>query len=284
MKAIHEALKKQFPYLAHLPLKEVDPQGHDNRSYRLGDGFLVRVPSAECYAPQVQKEQRYLPFFKNFLSLKIPEPLFLGKPEKALPWEWSVYRWIPGEVRKGEMFSEDTARDLALFLRELHQVPIEGAPLGGRENFYRGAHPSVYSKDVFQGLGKFQNLINVKKARSLWELACVTHWDKNLCWVHGDLAEGNLLFLKEKLDAVIDFGCAAVGDPACDLAPAWTLFDEKGRQVFMDELGIEENTWLRARAWVLWKALVSLHAQPEESGDFQKFLGWILTVTEDFDY
>jgi aminoglycoside phosphotransferase (APT) family kinase protein len=42
-------------------------------------------------------------------------------------------------------------------------------------------------------------------------------------WVHGDVAASNLLLAGGALHAVIDFGCAAVGDPACDLVMAWTF-------------------------------------------------------------
>jgi len=35
-----------------------------------------------------------------------------------------------------------------------------------------------------------------------------------------------------RLSAVIDFGGLGVGDPACDLMVAWTLFAGESRKVF----------------------------------------------------
>ena len=58
-----------------------------------------------------------------------------------------------------------------------------------------------------------------------------------------------------RLSAVIDFGQLAVGDPACDLAPAWTLFEGESRGVFRAKLAFDNDTWTRGRAWTLWKAL-----------------------------
>jgi aminoglycoside phosphotransferase (APT) family kinase protein len=42
-----------------------------------------------------------------------------------------------------------------------------------------------------------------------------------------------------------------VGDPACDLQPAWCLFDGASRARFRAELGVDEATWLRGRGWAL---------------------------------
>jgi aminoglycoside phosphotransferase (APT) family kinase protein len=48
----------------------------------------------------------------------------------------------------------------------------------------------------------------------------------------------------------------AVGDPACDLAIAWTYFKDKSRAIFYEELPLDYDTWHRAHAWTLWKALI----------------------------
>jgi aminoglycoside phosphotransferase (APT) family kinase protein len=59
-----------------------------------------------------------------------------------------------------------------------------------------------------------------------------------------------------KLSAVIDFGQLGVGDPACDLSIAWTLFGGESREVFRATLSLDADTWARARGWTLWKALI----------------------------
>ena len=58
------------------------------------------------------------------------------------------------------------------------------------------------------------------------------------------------------LSAVIDFGQLAVGDPACDLAIAWTHFHDESRHNFRSELKLNDDTWARGRGWALWKALI----------------------------
>jgi aminoglycoside phosphotransferase (APT) family kinase protein len=57
---------------------------------------------------------------------------------------------------------------------------------------------------------------------------------------------------------VIDFGCVGVGDPACDLIPAWNLLDVPARAIFRAALAVDDATWARGRGWALSIALVAL--------------------------
>ena len=66
-----------------------------------------------------------------------------------------------------------------------------------------------------------------------------------------------MLVQNGKLSAVIDFGQLAVGDPACDLAIAWTFFKDENREAFRSTLSLDEDTWARGRGWTLWKALIT---------------------------
>lgn len=70
------------------------------------------------------------------------------------------------------------------------------------------------------------------------------------------MAVGNLLVSNGRLCGVIDFGQFCVGDPACDLAPAWTLFDAESREIFRSSIAVDQATWSRGRGWALWKALI----------------------------
>ena len=78
-----------FPGWAHLPVRQVLPGGHDNRTFRLGEELAVRLPSAAGYVPSVEREQRWLPVLAAALPLPIPEPVALGRPTAGFPWPWS---------------------------------------------------------------------------------------------------------------------------------------------------------------------------------------------------
>jgi len=77
-------------------------------------------------------------------------------------------------------------------------------------------------------------------------------------WLHGDAQPGNLLVRDGRLGAVIDFGTAGVGDPACDTTIAWTFLSGDSSRVFAERLGFDEATWARGRGWGIWKAMIVL--------------------------
>jgi aminoglycoside phosphotransferase (APT) family kinase protein len=81
-------------------------------------------------------------------------------------------------------------------------------------------------------------------------------WDRPAVWFHGDIAPANLLIQERRLRAVIDFGNMGVGDPACDLAVAWSFFGPGARAAFREARGVDDGAWLRGRSWALWKALI----------------------------
>lgn len=265
---VKSLIAEQLPQWAELPIREVMSGGHDNRTFHLGDKMLVRLPSAEGYAAQVEKEQTWLPRLAKQLTIKIPNPIALGVPSKRYPWHWSVYEWIDGKSANQVSLSptelEELAVQLAMFLNELHQVDTFDAPLAGPHNYYRGAHPSVYDREARDAFTQLQGHIDAKHALALWEQALQSTWTKEPVWVHGDFASGNMLIRDEQLVAIIDFGCMGIGDPACDLVIAWTYLDAHGRNIFRKNLQLDKQVWHRARAWALWKVCITLAAMTDK--------------------
>jgi len=49
-----------------------------------------------------------------------------------------------------------------------------------------------------------------------------------------------------------------VGDPACDLISAWSLFSAHSREVFRAALEVDDATWARGRGWALSIGLIAL--------------------------
>ncbi|WP_428376915.1 aminoglycoside phosphotransferase family protein [Lichenicoccus sp.] len=250
----------QFPEWADLAVAPVEAGGWDNRMFHLGSHMVVRLPSAEAYAAQVEKEQRWLPQLAPHLPLPIPTPIGLGKPGFGYLWPWSIHRWLDGARLSSAHVSDHgrLAEDLARFLNALHSVDIKEAPRAGAHNFHRGGPLQVYDEDTRGALKLLANEVDLMIALDLWDEATSTFWASDPVWVHGDVAEGNLLEEGGVLCAVIDFGCMAVGDPACDLVMAWTFFGQAARARFKASLQLDEATWKRGRAWALWKSLITL--------------------------
>lgn len=260
---VRRLLVEQFPAWATLAVRPVEAGGNDHRMFRLGDELSVRLPSAPGYVPQVAKEQAWLPRLAPQLPLPIPAVRGAGRPSEAFPAPWSIYGWLDGipastvDIRRDATF----AADLAGFLVSLRAADADGAPGPGLHSAYRGGtlqHWDAEVRDILHRVSqREQNL-----AAGLWRDALDAEFDGPPVWVHGDVAAGNLLLNDGALSAVLDFGCSAVGDPACDTVMVWTQFDRTAGAVFAAELHLDDATWARGRGWALWKALIMIANKP----------------------
>ncbi|MFL0488435.1 acetyltransferase [Bacillus sp. AFS054943] len=259
---VEKLIQEQFPEWAHLEVKSVKLSGHDNRTFHLGDQMSVRLPSDVAYAPQVEKENKWLPLLSKELSLPISSPIAKGNPCEEYPWPWSINKWIEGETVTKENVRDlnEFAADLGSFLVALQSIDASDGPIAGAHNFYRGGLIFVYDKEARDAIENNKDVFDETVLKHHWDLALQSTWKRKPVWVHGDVAPGNLLVKDGKLCAVIDFGILGVGDPACDAAMAWTFFDQNSRNIFKEILRMDEETWNRARGWALWKALITYDA------------------------
>ena len=247
----------QFPQWSALPIKQV-AGGWDNRTFHLGERMLLRLPSATRYAAQVEKEQRWLPRLAAHLPLPIPAPIAMGAPAEGYPWPWSVYGWIDGETAAVGPIGDPSRFSAALggFLTALQGIDAADGPAAGPHNFWRGGRLSTYDGETRAAIAVLGDRIDARAVTAVWDAALAAAWRGPPVWVHGDVSAGNLLVQDGRLSAVIDFGCCGVGDPACDLAIAWTLFEGEAREAFRAALPLDAGTWARGRGWTLWKALI----------------------------
>ncbi|HEY2076903.1 MAG TPA: aminoglycoside phosphotransferase family protein [Streptosporangiaceae bacterium] len=280
---VRRLVERQFPQWAGLPVQPVADGGWDNWTFHLGAEMVVRLPSASEYALAVDKEHRWLPALARQLPLPIPVPVVKGEPGAGYPYSWSVYQWLGGEPASADRIADPVrfAVDLAGFLTALQSIdPAEG-PRPGKHNWFRGGTLRTYDRQVQDALAKLDGHVGVGLAREIWTSGLDARWDGVESWFHGDVAAGNLLLNDGKLMAVIDFGTCGVGDPACDLAIAWTLLTGEGRQAFRERLSVGEAAWARGRGWALWKTLATcaytLGDDDEDAASAQRVLGEIFS-------
>jgi aminoglycoside phosphotransferase (APT) family kinase protein len=262
---VRALIAEQFPQWSDLPVEFV-PQGWDHRTFRLGDALSVRLPSAVGYVPQGEKERRWLPVLAAQLPLPIPAPVAFGTPSGLFPYPWSVFGWLEGDLLavNSVVLDRSCAVDLARFLIALRAVdPAEGPP-PGPHSAWRGSSPSVWEADVRRCLPVLDQ-DRRDRASQAWNDACAADSEDAPVWFHGDVAAGNLLLRDGHLAAVLDFGCSGVGDPSCDIAAAWMLFDGDARADFLAVLAPDERLLSRARGWALWKGLLRMEARGAES-------------------
>lgn len=197
----------QFPQWAGLPVVPVGLNGWDNTTFRLGEQFSIRLPSAAGYVAQVSKEHRWLPFLSRHLPLLIPEPVALGQPDATFPRPGSVYRWIEGEPAcLAEMPDPAVfAADLAGFLTALYAIDASGGPPPGAHSAFRGGPLSTWDEQTRQSIRLLRDDIDAEAATRVWAAGLASNWQQPPVWVHGDVAASNLLIARQALHAVIDF-------------------------------------------------------------------------------
>lgn len=254
---IYDLIKQQRPDLSHLPLKSIASSGTDNLLFRLGNDYVIRLPRINWAVASIDKEYQWLPILDEFLNTPISVPLFKGTPDKTYPWNWLISKWNEGHNPSFEQKNEyaSLAKDLAYFLNDLQSIKLPNGPLSRR-----GIPLKEKDIETRKAIIELEDEIDTKLVTQLWEeLSNIPYWQKSPVWVHGDFLPGNILIQNNKLSAVIDFSDIGMGDPACDLIIAWSLFNSSSRKIFRENLkNIDDNAWARGKGWALSIALIIL--------------------------
>jgi aminoglycoside phosphotransferase (APT) family kinase protein len=257
---VRELLGQQCPRWAGMSLTPAGA-GTENTMFRLGSDLLVRLPRTVEKASSLRKEQAWLPRLSPWLPVAVPEPVYAGAPAPVFPADWSVLRWIdgaeagPGSVRDWAAFGAD----LAVFVRALHRVDLMGATRAGELSWYRGGDLGECDAWVTRALADCRGLVgadlDLDRVERFWRAGVALPVSTGApVWLHGDLKPTNLLVKEGRLAAVIDFGALSVGLPDAEHATIWDL-PGPARQAYRDTLGLDEDTWIRARAWAVAVAL-----------------------------
>ena len=84
-----ELIRIQFPQWANLPIKNIKSFGTVNTIYKLGENYCIRVPKIFSGVQQIEKEEKWLPFFRTKLPIKIPKLIETGSGNQNYPWNWA---------------------------------------------------------------------------------------------------------------------------------------------------------------------------------------------------
>jgi aminoglycoside phosphotransferase (APT) family kinase protein len=247
-----DLIRGQFPEYDNLPVFEFDSTGTVNSIFRLGNDYCIRFPKLKEYEDSILKEYRVLPYLSKKLTIKIPLPIKLGRPNGLYPVHWGVYNWIKGEPYDNNKITnfQNIIPELANFVKELHGINLlEDAPKSGRR-------PLLELDTITIGaLNASKEEVDYRKAIKIWKYLVNTPvWNNKPVWIHADLLKPNILIKDDHIAAIIDFGGAGIGDPAFDIIPAWAVFDRKNRTTFRKELNVDDAIWYRACGYALHQA------------------------------
>ena len=266
---VRRLLVAQFPQWADLAIEPVPSAGTDNALYRLGDDMAVRLPAS---SGRRGRWRRSTSGCRDLLrTCRLPSRSLWrgGYPARGTRGIGPSNPWLEGENVTIERLADprQAATDLARFIAALQRIDPSGGPPPGEHNFCRGVPLARRDSRTREAMRALDGMLDTAAVTAAWDAALqAPAWHGPPVWIHGDLSSGNLLAVQGRLRAVIDFGGLGVGDPACDLMIAWTLFSGESRETFRAALAVDDATWARGRAWALSWALIFipyyLHTNP----------------------
>ncbi|GAA5148342.1 macrolide 2'-phosphotransferase MphH [Nocardioides marinquilinus] len=188
--------------------------GWDCRAVLVDGRWVDRTPRAADREPQLRREVALLPWLGPLLPLPVPDPVVVAESPLTVR-----HALLAGGPCPGTSSAHGAA--VGGFLRALHGLdPAEavrrGAPDASASHAARLAVVGRMRVDVLPLLPPRL----VAAGTALLERVSVPPSDPRL--THGDLGPSHLRVVGERVTGVIDWGDAAVGDPAIDLA--WTAF------------------------------------------------------------
>jgi aminoglycoside phosphotransferase (APT) family kinase protein len=262
-------VERRFPELAPARLEPLGA-GWDNAAYVVNGRWVFRFPRRKAFAGLLENEMRYLPRLAPRLPLRIPEPVWHGRPEEAFPYPFAGYELLPGETACAVTWTpEERLRNAPLlggFLAALHGLTVDEetrakAPRDelGRADLKKRA-PII--RDRLAQLEAKQVEVDGATVRAwLSRLEGTEPWTKPTCWVHGDLYARHLLVDEHHtVTGVLDWGDVHLGDPAIDLTLAFSFLPPEARGAFREAYGdIDEATWNRARFRAFHYGVLLLH-------------------------
>ena len=199
-----------------------------NREGLLNDAVFVngelvfRFPKHEYGFRHLKDEARILRLVKSHKTLEIPTPII--ETDDCL-----AYRMIPGEALRRDVLmrlpeddQQAIADQLAQFLKELHHVPVDAPdfpiPMADALMKYEGwvnAYEKIREK-VFPLLMPHVRDSVTEHFES--HLADRNNFEYELKFVDTDIPPYHIMFdgQRKRINGIIDFGCAGLGDPAID--------------------------------------------------------------------
>jgi aminoglycoside 2''-phosphotransferase len=185
--------------------------------------LIFRFPKHEYGFKHLKDEARILRLLQNHITLDVPSPLY--ESDDCL-----AYRMIPGGTLRRDMLMrlpecdrQAVADQLAQFLKELHGLQIDQIadfemPMADALMKYEGwvnAYERIREK-VFPLLMPHVRDWVTEHFES--HLADRSNFEYELKMVDTDVPPYHIMFDRQRnrVNGVIDFGCAGLGDPAID--------------------------------------------------------------------
>jgi aminoglycoside phosphotransferase (APT) family kinase protein len=254
-------------------IQQLPELGIFNSIYQLGEDLILRIPrNHPAFIAAAQKEALAVPIARR-AGLRTPELLIFDESLELLPVPYSIYKRVHGQTL-GLMGLEPD--DTPQVWRELgHDLALLHSQVEEDEQSKRLGSPEDLP-NAYACIEKLSTEGYIGETEAKW----FQNWMKQLepalqgeipkRFLHGDIQSTNLMVNAEKNEylALIDWGSAGWGDPACDFAGIPLRAVPFMLEGYRDGLSQTDES-LEAR--ILWRHLhlafflLNREAQPQRS-------------------
>ena len=258
-KQIVEILMRQFPQLCPITVCPVG-EGWDNTTWQVNDHWLFRFPKNQEANQLLQNELHLLPALQ-YLPLTLPEPQWIGQPDKFFPFQFYGHVFLQGTpLDKCSLDVTERAllaKPLGYFLKALHTLPLDRALSIGATYRSEPIFNIARVQASFRYLMEHHILNSAEPWVSFFETWHTTEIAPVTVLAQGDLHAKHLLLNSNKqLSSVIDWGDSQLSHPAIDLAIAYQLFPLTTQKEFFEAYGdISDNTKLLTTLRAIYSAV-----------------------------
>lgn len=249
IKICSKIIEKNFPQI-HIGNIEQIFEGWDFDVFEVNGELIFRFPKRHEIEGTMQKEINLLPELAKVLSVSIPDFEFVSEYNKKM---FVGYRKILGlPLASCDYSSGNLADQLAKVITEMHRFPVlKATELKVPKINWRREYVEFYDR-VRDKAFPLMNEALQEKAVSVWEgfLDDKDNFRFEPVFIHHDLSGCEHILCdpeRGEITGIIDWGDAAIGDPAIDFTGIyWDCGEEFTKQVLVKYGGkVDETFWER---------------------------------------
>jgi|YelNatPaOPRAMG01_1025707.scaffolds.fasta_scaffold00402_17 aminoglycoside 2''-phosphotransferase len=239
---IMDLISRSFPELSISSLS-VNNTGWDNIIAVVNHSIVFRFPKYLGSEKSMRREIKLLSLLQGF-PVALPKYAFFPASGKF----FAGYRFIPGEhLNKAATIGKGLMRDLIAILHFLRDVEVSDV----KDSGIRIYGPKSWLKREKAILGSFEESLGKLTGDSYFSMlredmeAFLSEINESaFSLIHGDLYRGNVLISArhDRINGVIDWGDASVGDYAFDIAAVGLDFPERYTRKITSIFGDDDIT------------------------------------------
>ncbi|MGH3110269.1 MAG: phosphotransferase [Gaiellaceae bacterium] len=259
---VRGVLAEQFPELDAASARPL-AEGWDNSVWVVEEQWAFRFPRRAIAIPGVEREIAFLSRIAERVPVRIPVPVFVGRPSERYRWPFFGCALLPGNEPADLALSDEErvrlGRELGSMLRVLHApgtrhaadphsaLPVDpvGRTTPERVVLAREQLRRLEALRLWHGAGAVSGILE--------EAGRLPPPSGPYVLAHGDLHARHVLVDGGSLTSVIDWGDVCVADASIDLMLVWSLLPPSERDSFLSAYGgpVDAERRLRARAITL---------------------------------